>query len=958
MDEILQDIPCSYFNAEGISRLYSSNEGLLIFHHNIRSFSSNYDYLSILLEEINFTVDVIILSETWFSDDYVSEIDGYCGYHICRPSRGGGGVSIYVRSDMSSRFLSEYSSVSDHYEVCSVEITISNRNSEKLVILGIYRPPSGSIINFSNYLEVNLQNLSNKTIALTGDFNIDLLNDHLHQDFFNMLHSYSFFPFINIPTRVTESSAKCIDHIWLNRFNVVESGAIVSDISDHYPIFSLIEVVKSCRSFTKSFRDHCDSNLDRLFEDVNLLCIDYFNQTFDNDVDVKCEWFLNKLNYVYNRDCPKRVKTISIKRLSKPWIDVSLRRRANYKHHLFKQYKMNLIPFSTYNTYKNNLSKSLKNAKRRYYINKFKLCNKDIKTTWKTINSILSKPKSKVKNITLLDSRGEEVVNSNVISNMFCDHFATIADKLNSIIPQTQTDPLNYMTEQITESFNPPPATVNEVTKIIESLNNKPSNVNTIPIFIYKRIAIVIAPIICDIFNDSLAYGVFPEMLKIARISPLYKSKNNRSKENFRPISILPLTAKLMEKLMKTRALQFISEQNIYYDGQFGFRTGRNTTDAMLQLVDDCTTALDNRFYTVTVYLDFSKAYDTVNKSILLRKLHKLGFRENLHKYFDSYLTDRRVYVNVNGCNSTVRTINIGVPQGSVSSTWLFSLYINDMHRASKKLKFIHFADDTTVYLSGPNLRELCITVGEELTKIDEWLKANKLSLNIDKTCYMIHTHCNFNLNDCTIKIRDSPIKYVRSTKFLGLTIDDRFNYNDHTILLSKQLSRVKGILFRMSYFIPSEIVRKLYYALFYSRLTYGLAVWGGGGITNVGKFRKLNKSVTSIFCDNLPDYISKPLQYDHIYMYICLVVLHRYAVNQSFRYFNNKFNVLLPTHDYRTRFTDFVNYSSPHLSKTVSQNQFLFNSIKLWNALPDNIKTIVPQIEFKTVLKAYIHSL
>ena len=147
---------------------------------------------------------------------------------------------------------------------------------------------------------------------------------------------------------------------------------------------------------------------------------------------------------------------------------------------------------------------------------------------------------------------------------------------------------------------------------------------------------------------------------------------------------------------------------------------------------------------------------------------------------FDSHLSDRRMYVEVNGCKSETKTLNIGLPQGSVSAPWLFNLYINDMHRSSDKLNFLHFADDATIYLSGRDLTRMCEEVCMELCKVDEWLKANRLSLNIDKTFYMILTHKNYDETDMNIRIQDVQLSRVTSTKFLGVTIHDRLSHGGH----------------------------------------------------------------------------------------------------------------------------------------------------------------------------------
>ena len=423
---------------------------------------------------------------------------------------------------------------------------------------------------------------------------------------------------------------------------------------------------------------------------------------------------------------------------------------------------------------------------------------------------------------------------------------------------------MTYMPDTLPDVFVPNPATPDEVEQLIKSFKEKKGNINTIPIFIFKKLSTIIAPVICNIFN-SAAEGTFPSILKIARVIPLHKAKSRKVKNNYRPISLLPFISKLIEKLIKIRACKFIDDQSILYNNQFGFRPGYSTTDALLHLVNDCTTALDNKEFTITIFLDLGKAFDTVNKDIMLTKLHRYGFRDNMNDFFRNYLTDRRMYVCVNEKESETRTTNIGLPQGSVSAPWLFSLYLNDMNRVSKKLTFLHFADDTVIYMTGNDLKQLCEEVCDELKKVDNWLQANRLSLNIDKTCYMIHTHRPFDVDDCTVVIRNRPLQYVKMTKFLGMTLDDRFNYNAHVRTLSKQLARVKGILYKMSNVMPPDIIKNLYNSLFFSRMNYAISVWGGGNITNINKINSINRSAISIFCNKLPCHVPRILQFSEV---------------------------------------------------------------------------------------------
>ena len=949
------EIECAYYETQQLNDLLVENH-LVILQQNIRSYNRNFDSFSLLLNEISKQIDVIVLTETWFTESLCGNIEGYESYHVYRSDKSGGGVSVYVRCGLQSRKLPELTFISDICEICTIEVMPNpKQRSNNIMISGIYRAPNAPMAPFLNHLINMLPIYSNKSAIIAGDLNIDLLEIDQNVDYANTFYSYNFYPLINVATRVTENTAKCLDHIWYNRFNVSFSGSIMSDITDHYPVLAVLETANVNNLVTRTFRDHSDKQLTALRDNVILMCNDYFVSCADRSVDEKCSWLLNRLSGLYCRHCPKKTKNIAMTKLLKPWITNNIKQMANYKHYLFKQYKNNNATFTTYNTYKNNLNRLLKKAKKEYYNKKFNDCKKNNKKTWKIINSILSKKIKKNENITLQDGEGREVDGPVDVANAFCEYFATIATRLDADIPVTVTDPMSYMPEPVPENFIPSPATEEEVVNIISSFQNKSCHINSIPIFIFKKLSPYLAPVLCEIFNDAITQGIFPSTLKIARIVPIHKGKSNKIANNFRPISLLPLVSKIIEKLMKTRAMEFITKNNILYNNQFGFRPGCSTSDAVLQFADDCVTALDKKQFTIAIFLDFSKAFDTVNKDIMIRKLQRLGFRGTINKFFLDYLTDRKMYVDVRGSYSVTKTTNIGLPQGSVSSPWLFSLYINDMHRATNKLNVTHFADDTTVYMSGDNLTVLCEEVCEELNKIDDWLKANRLSLNIDKTNFMIVTHKKYDLTDCIIKIRDTPIKHVKSTKFLGMTIDDKFSYNDHITILSKQLSKVKGLLYKLSETLPVPIIRQLYFSYFYSRIVYCISVWGGGGITNIDKISKINKAALKLCVRDLQPSAPQPFQYYNIYKLKCLGDFHKYANNNSFKNLHTKIHKLIPDHVHCTRFAAQNSYSLPIITKTVSQNQFLYNALKLWNNLPTELKNIQSTTVFKSKLKLHL---
>ena len=476
--------------------------------------------------------------------------------------------------------------------------------------------------------------------------------------------------------------------------------------------------------------------------------------------------------------------------------------------------------------------------------------------------------------------------------------------------------------------------------------------------FMYKRAIHLISPINADIFNSSISEGVFPHVLKVARTITIYKSKSCKLVLNFRPISVLETPSKILEKLMKKRVVGFLEAENIVSDKQYGFRAGYGTTDPILRGVDECATNLDNKFFTIAVFLDLSKAFDTVNRDILIKKMERLGFRVVVSEWFASYLTDRTMFVDILSNTSTVRQVDIGLPQGSVSSPYLFSLYLNDMSRASSKLKFIHFADDTTVYMSGNNLLNLYSDVNRELDKVCLWLRTNRLSLNVGKTSYMLFTHAAVPPIPNTIQIQGEVLNRAADVKFLGMIINDKLNYNSHVLSLSKKLSAVVGVMSKLYHFVPCAVLRQVYFALFQSVLSYGIAVWGGCGRTTRGRIERVQRRAFKLL-DKLPPQLQHPLSFENLYLYNVSCQFHRpLSGDELSNHFQAKINNLLPDHSYQIRFYNSDNILLPSFRKSVSQRQFLFKGIKIWNERPDCVRYLTNKREFKEQMRSWLDSL
>ena len=354
---VMHDVQREYYDYGELGDQLNGLNDFVIIHQNIRSFSCNFDVFSVGLSQVGDKVDVIVLTETWFRDGLCGDIEGFTGYHMCRSEKAGGRVSIYVRNDHPSSFLDGCSSVDDSLEVCSVEVVPDSTNiNNKIRIIGCYRPPCAPLPHFYDKIQNILDSNTGVPTVYSGDFNIDLLNDE-NADMCGMFYAKYFYPVIIILTRVTDATAKYIDHIWYDGLNASFSGAIVSDVSDHYSVFVVLNIVNNNGTFTHQFRDHSKNNVDLFIGDVEGLRDSYFAQCTDKDFNFKTEWFVNNLWELYCRRCLIRIKPLSVKRYLKPWVTRNIQRMINYKHTIFKQYKQAAIPLEFYNRYKNNVSR-------------------------------------------------------------------------------------------------------------------------------------------------------------------------------------------------------------------------------------------------------------------------------------------------------------------------------------------------------------------------------------------------------------------------------------------------------------------------------------------------------------------------------------------------------------------------------------------------------------------------
>lgn len=414
------------------------------------------------------------------------------------------------------------------------------------------------------------------------------------------------------------------------------------------------------------------------------------------------------------------------------------------------------------------------------------------------------------------------------IANKFNDFFLNIAEKLSSKIENKNSSYQDYLKNPNKTKFFLKETTPDEVVKITDQLDSKKSSdIYNISPDVVKLSSQVVAAALSIIFNRCVREGHFPDALKLAKVIAIHKGDSVLSVANYRPISLLPIFSKIMERLIYNQFIEFINEQKILSELQFGFQKNKSTEQAITSIVSNITNSLSKKHSSYCIFLDFAKAFDTVNHQILIGKLKYYGVDGTTLDLFKSYLSNRSQVVEVNGKISDKGTIKHGVPQGSILGPLLFLLYINDISQSSDILNFFLFADDTTVYYSADpsdeNTEEILNT---ELEKVSCWLAANKLSLNVKKSNFL-HFHYDKSVKKTLeIKINNTKVEEKDTTKYLGTFIDNKLTWKTQIQHIKSRLARGIGMISRIRYFVDQACLLKMFHSFVQSHVNYNILNW------------------------------------------------------------------------------------------------------------------------------------
>ncbi len=866
---------CSYFeNHEFINYIGKREEKFSVYSHNIRSLNNKIDDIQELLSEIGsekFSFSILLFQEIWAAKNaQTTRLENYQDIILqTREGKRGGGLGIYLKQNLSYEIIDELSYILEgEFETQFIKVFFGKN---KFKIIGnIYRIPGGNLNTFIEWFGEKLTFLKtdpvlkkSDEIIFGGDFNANFLNFDSHNqtnDLLNLLISSSFLPMITLPTRICQNSATLIDNIFSNKKQeFYESGLIMSSISDHLPIFYLnVTCEKNTSNQKQYYYDMSPNNVEKFKE--KLSSQNWDSVTNNNIPRTAFESFGDILEKYFKESFPLKEKCVNKGKVPiNPWMSQELLKIRKAKNRAFKN-KLKYRTESAENKFKclnNKFKKLARKEKKKYYHERFEDCVSDIRKTWSLINSIVKKKKCKNDVPCVFTDEQKSYNTFSEIANGFNDFFVDVGPRLSESVPQSSKSFRDFLGDQYDEEFNFQEVNSFIINTTLSKLKSKSSVGNdNISMKLLKEIMpLIIMPII-HLFNLSLKTGYIPDNYKCAKIIPIYKAGEKDRFDNYRPISILPALSKLLEKIVAFQMIRYLEGNKMLYQHQYGFRRSRDTQQPLIHLINKVYDGLNKpqSEYSACVFLDLKKAFDTCDIPILLSKLKHYGFKGVSAKWFQNYLTNRKQYVEINGVKSEEKVLTHGVPQGSVIGPILFLLYINDLPNSTTLFCSL-FADDTIFCKTSSNLDTIKKLLNEELDKASVWFRANKLSLNVSKTKFMVFRLSSMQPvnNNFRIFINGEEVERIsnesetKSFKFVGVHLDEFLNWNEHTKMVKNKVSSSLYALNQIKNVLPSKTLKTIYSSMILPHLNYSNITWGLSKSKDIDQIRKQQKRAIRI---------------------------------------------------------------------------------------------------------------
>ena len=976
-------------------------KGIKIVHLNIRSIWKKIDQLRLLLQ--NSKIDIITISETWLSEKMNSSLLQIEGYQLFRHDRcyltsskkTGGGLITYVRDSkfVHVEVLSEACISNDNLEI--QWLRIKNTNSKNILLGNMYRPPTGKVQLAIKSVDLGLQTLKKERedVFLVGDFNIDYKNkrvlDYKKLQFFEKSNSLK--QIIETSTRITKTTSSILDIVLTNTLHVSCSGVIDTSISDHQPIFVVRKKTRNQPSEMQKFKGRTYRNYNK--EDfADRLTASNWTQFFEasnvNDAWQEMDRLITK---VADETCP--IINYTIRKYRPAWMSNELIEQTKDRDYFYRKAKKtnseddwNIARF-----HRNAANKNIRKAKADFVKDQLMTNANNSSKFWRTIKQVIpsnnAKPKSS--NIALTGPDSLQIPSKDTadyINNFFVNVGKTTKTKTtNAVNPQdplqvvqnNPQDPLQVdqnnlgngdpMSDPNTDDVDPDPIfqftklRPQIVLKYIKLINtSKSSGMTHLSSRLIKDSMTALLLQITHLFNMSLEIGSFPTDWKKALVIPIPKKGKMTDVGNYRPISLLPLPGKVLEKLVHEQLSEHYEYNDYLSDNQFGFRQQRSTTHAIAQLLNQIYTNINKSAITAAVYIDFRKAFDCVQHDKLIQKIATQNIDAPAVCWIKDYLTNRQQRTYANDVYSSFQNITQGVPQGSVLGPLFYIIYADDIKRRIKKSSYTFYADDTVLYTNKKNLPTACKHLQNDLDNLLSWCDENGIYINTCKTKLMFYgskTALNKSILP-KVHIHGNELERVTKYSYLGVLMDEQLTFELHANSTISKVSNKMYQLKRMRPFLTRKAALLVYKNMILPILEYGDIVMDSASKLIKKRLQTLQNKALRCALE-----VDKATSSSVIHREAKLsklktrrkqhLLLHMYQVSHTSNFQLWKAQAAYSVHT-RSSKKKMITLKKPNNEKY--KKSISYQGPKQWNKLPTHLQKLDNYYDFKSQLQSHLH--
>ena len=776
------------------------------------------------------------------------------------------------------------------------------------------------------------------------------------------MEDYNLHQIIKEPTRVTNTSATLVDHVFTSVPCKVRTTKVPKiGISDHFPTCFVLKSSFGMKHIHTKLKYRCYKHLNEasFIDDLSHVPWNVI-ETFDDVDDCLDTWYKLFL-VVIDKHLPWKERRVKRKQQPK-WLTDDIIQCMS-KRDQFKRRNDTV----NYKATRNRCVALIRRAKTEYYKSCLNNRKGDSRELWRCMRELA--PDDAKMTPHHIDSNNNTITDHKDIGEHFNDFFVSVVDQY--ILNQQPTTTFDKLKDMVNSrigddpKFNVPPITTEFVHKFLSTMDtNKATGLDDLSSKILKLSAQEIAKSLTAIYNISLASGKFPTVWKTSKITPVFKSGNHCDVNNYRPIAILCTLSKILERHIHNCFYNFLIGHNLLHTSQSGFRSQHSCETALLKLIDSWASNMEKGLLTGTVFVDFRKAFDMVDTNILLQKLVIYHCDNLLLSWFKSYLQNRQQCVRIQGTLSSTKPVHYGVPQGSILGPLLFIVFINDLPLCINTSNTDMYADDSTFHSSAKTVEELNDTLTDDMFNVHTWCNENNMVVNLDKTKAMListYQKAARLKSDLEVYYNGTKLKTTNTEKQLGVIIDKNLLWKCHIDKVAKTLSKGIYLLRRIKKFLPLDCRFTYYKSFLQPHIDYCCTIWGHS--SHAKRILKLQNMALRIIYDKPKLTSAGPLFktsgiltiHQRVIFRLCIFV-YKALNNMAPQYISNMFKLKSSVCNRVTRSIANNNLWLPNVKLGISRNCLPYSGAKAYNNLPFGLRNINQFNSFRTELYKYIY--